>query len=376
MNKIMKKWGTAVFTALTLCLGFSACADDDTITLNTASIKEAPDFVDARDGHVYHCIQIGNQIWTTENLAYMLPLASADGCVTWDEKQDIDPDSLVVDTANIVVVISDEKYKEIYDGVVNDPGHDWPTEVGTDSLQFHLMFNNFYGEMFTQEQFTNVFVNDPVMAPFGKLLLERLEVQRLVERQDYIDRLTEYKKQIPLKHYAAAEKANGGYVAENGFLYTYEGALKAVPKEGGWRLPSDADWKKLEMTLGMPASEVDNMEAWRGQTLGDALKAGGATGFNALFSGCNGYQRTQEDLFIKKEEGAYFWASDKGSYTAKEDAGEDEKGDEDGKVNVVYETGIIRQLAIYSSGIWRGTTRLENGYRGMAYSVRLVRDAK
>lgn len=306
----------------------------------------------------------------------MLPLASADGCVTWDEKQDIDPDSLVVDTANIVVVISDEKYKEIYDGVVNDPGHDWPTEVGTDSLQFHLMFNNFYGEMFTQEQFTNVFVNDPVMAPFGKLLLERLEVQRLVERQDYIDRLTEYKKQIPLKHYAAAEKANGGYVAENGFLYTYEGALKAVPKEGGWRLPSDADWKKLEMTLGMPASEVDNMEAWRGQTLGDALKAGGATGFNALFSGCNGYQRTQEDLFIKKEEGAYFWSSDKGSYTAKEDAGEDEKGDEDGKVNVVYETGIIRQLAIYSSGIWRGTTRLENGYRGMAYSVRLVRDAK
>lgn len=182
MNKIMKKWGTAVFTALTLCLGFSACADDDAITLNTASIKEAPDFVDARDGHVYHCIQIGDQIWTTENLAYMLPLASADGCVTWDEKQDIDPDSLVVDTANIVVVISDEKYKEIYDGVVNDPGHDWPTEVGTDSLQFHLMFNNFYGEMFTQEQFTNVFVNDPVMAPFGKLLLERLKVQRLVER--------------------------------------------------------------------------------------------------------------------------------------------------------------------------------------------------
>lgn len=45
MNKIMKKWGTAVFTALTLCLGFSACADDDAITLNTASIKEAPDLL-------------------------------------------------------------------------------------------------------------------------------------------------------------------------------------------------------------------------------------------------------------------------------------------------------------------------------------------
>ena len=77
MNKIMKKWGTAALAALTLCLGFSACADDDAITLNTASIKEAPDFVDARDGHVYHCIQIGDQIWTTENLAYsrwLLPM--------------------------------------------------------------------------------------------------------------------------------------------------------------------------------------------------------------------------------------------------------------------------------------------------------------
>lgn len=376
MNKIMKKWGWSGLAALMLCLGFNSCADDDAITVNTSSIKAAEDFVDSRDGHVYHCIQVGDQIWTTENLAYQLPRASVDGCVTWDEKQNIDPDSLVVDTSNVVVVISDDKYKEIYNSVVDDPNHDWMEETGTSALQFHLWLNNFYGELFTQAEFTNMFVNDPVMAPFGQLLLGKLEVERQVERQDYINRLLEEKRQIPLRHQAAAELSNGGYVAEHGYLYTYEGALKAVPQEGGWRLPSDADWKKLEAAIGMPAGELDRMEAWRGETLGDALKKGGATGFNAIFSGCNGYQRTQEDLFIKKDEGAYFWASDKGTYTAREDAGEDEEADKDGKVNVVYETGIIRQLAIYSSAIWRGTTRLENGYRGMTYSVRLVRDAK
>ena len=376
MNKIIKKWGLPCLATLAICLGFNSCADDDTITVNTSSIKAAEDFVDARDGHVCHCIQVGDQIWTTENLAYQLPRASVDGCVTWDEKQNIDADSLVVDTTNIVVVISDDKYKEIYDSIVQDPNHDWLEETGTSALQFHLWINNFYGDLFTQEEFTNMFVSDPVLAPFGELLLEKLNAERLVEREDYINRLIEEKRQIPLRHQAAAEEANGGYAAQNGYLYTHEGALKAVPQEGGWRLPSDADWKKLEAAIGMPAGEIDKMEAWRGAPLGDALKQGGATGFNALFSGCNAYQRTQEDLFIKKDEGAYFWASDKGTYTAREDAGEDEKGDKDGKVNVVYETGIIRQLAIYSSAIWRGTTRLENGYRGMTYSVRLVRDAK
>lgn len=230
--------------------------------------------------------------------------------------------------------------------------------------------------------------SDPAMAPFSSLLLEKLEVERANQRQDYINGLIAKAKQIPIDHRDEAEIANGGYVAQNGYLYTYDGAAMAVPKEGGWRIPTDADWKKLETAIGMPAGEVDRMNSWRGETLGDALKKGGATGFNALFSGCNAYQRTQEELFIKKDEGAYFWSSDKGSYTVRESMSEEEKeaqdstqvgndsiDNSDGKVNVTYETGIIRQLAIYSSSIWRGTTRIENGYRGMAYSVRLVKDA-
>ena len=46
-----------------------------------------------------------------------------------------------------------------------------------------------------------------------------------------------------------------------GFLYTYQGALDAVPN--GWRLPSDEDWQRLEGALGMPATQTTRLE-WRG----------------------------------------------------------------------------------------------------------------
>lgn len=41
-----------------------------------------------------------------------------------------------------------------------------------------------------------------------------------------------------------------------GRLYNWESAVKACPE--GWRLPSDADWKVLEMFLGVSVSEVDS----------------------------------------------------------------------------------------------------------------------
>ena len=44
----------------------------------------------------------------------------------------------------------------------------------------------------------------------------------------------------------AAQQTVGTY----GYLYSWQGAQEAVPD--GWRLPTDDDWKKLEMALGMP----------------------------------------------------------------------------------------------------------------------------
>ncbi len=371
--KIMK----AVFSSLAAVtlLGMASCSDDETVGVNTASIKAAPDFVDSRDGHVYRCIQVGDQIWMAENLAYFIPQGAAAGCLTWNELQDFTEDSLKVDTTNIVVTLTDEEYGEVFYALTNDPAHDWKAEIGFPPATLEMWYRNFF-DMMGQDGFTNMFSSSRYK-PFGDALVAALDEARQANKKTYIENLLAEKALIPYQHRDRAEAANGGYVAENGYQYTYEGALRAVPEEGGWRVPSDADWKKLEAALGVPASELDNMNQWRGLPIGDAMKVGGETGFNAVFSGCNAYQRTQAQLFIRKGEAAYFWASDKDTYTGQEDAVDgDANADENGKVTVVYDTGIIRELAIYSSGIWRGTTRLDNGYRSMTYSVRLVRDAK
>lgn len=43
-----------------------------------------------------------------------------------------------------------------------------------------------------------------------------------------------------------------------GRLYTQKGAQAACPE--GWRLPTDEDWKNLEMQLGMSAADADKMD--------------------------------------------------------------------------------------------------------------------
>jgi len=63
--------------------------------------------------------------------------------------------------------------------------------------------------------------------------------------------------------------------AKYGRLYTLEAAKQALP--AGWHLPTDAEWKQLEMTLGMSQNEADAINS-RGTTEGSKLKA--ASGWN------------------------------------------------------------------------------------------------
>ena len=364
------KWTKICLPLLALCLT-AACSDDDGFTVDVSQVKPAPDFVDSRDGHVYRCIQVGNRIWMAENLAYYLPLGSADGCITWNEKQDIKPEQVAIDTANLVVTITDDTFKEIYFGVANDPNHDWQAEEKLSQTLITRIYD-FYYEKQGQDGLVELLSKYP---GFQALLKQRMQEERQRQIDDYVAKEQARITKLVTDHTAAAEAANGGYVAENGYLYSLAGARKAVPAEGGWRLPSDADWKALEMALGMTAEEAGRMNAWRGQGIGTALFPGGGTGFDAIMSGCNAYLRTNENLFIRKGDCAYFWTSDTSSYTQEEDAEDGGESGED-KVIVTYETAIIRQLAIYDGGIWRGTSRLDNKYRGVTYSVRLVRDAQ
>jgi len=56
-----------------------------------------------------------------------------------------------------------------------------------------------------------------------------------------------------------------------GRLYTWEAALIVCP--AGWHLPTDDEWKQLELHLGMSQSEVDKESPWRGTDEGGKMKA-------------------------------------------------------------------------------------------------------
>lgn len=55
-----------------------------------------------------------------------------------------------------------------------------------------------------------------------------------------------------------------------GRLYTWEAALNACPS--GWHLPSDDEWKKVEMALGMSQSQADE-DGERGTDEGEKMKS-------------------------------------------------------------------------------------------------------
>ncbi len=62
-----------------------------------------------------------------------------------------------------------------------------------------------------------------------------------------------------------------------GFLYNWyavNDARKLAP--AGWHIPSDIEWKVLELTLGMSFAQVDSVN-WRGTNQGDQLKFGAFT---------------------------------------------------------------------------------------------------
>lgn len=126
----------------------------------------------------------------------------------------------------------------------------------------------------------------------------------------------------------------------------------------GWHVPSDEEWKQLEMYLGMSQSEADNT-GWRGTDQGSQLAgnadlwsgdlenntAFGSSGFAALpggyRSGGSGYGGTQGTY------AASFWsATEHGSLSA-----------------------WSRELCYLYSGVGRGYSDKESGF-----SVRCVRD--
>lgn len=63
-----------------------------------------------------------------------------------------------------------------------------------------------------------------------------------------------------------------------GVLYNWPAAAEACP--AGWHLPTDAEWKQLEIYLGMSSADVDGTD-FRGLVVGGKLKETGTTHWNS-----------------------------------------------------------------------------------------------
>jgi len=90
-----------------------------------------------------------------------------------------------------------------------------------------------------------------------------------------------------------------------GRLYTWQAAITNHPD--GWHLPSDEEWKELELYLGMAPEEVD-LFGDRGHSVGDILRPGGGSGFHATFSG---YYNHCAGKYGHKSYESHYWTSSK-----------------------------------------------------------------
>ena len=139
-----------------------------------------------------------------------------------------------------------------------------------------------------------------------------------------------------------------------GRLYTWDAAIKAVP--AGWHLPSDAEWKQLEINLGMSQSDA-NRDDTRGTTEGSKLKATSGWTINDNVSG-NG---TDEVGFSALPGG---FRSNSGSYYGTGTYGYWWSATENDNLKA-----WIRYITYYRMEIYRSFSFKQDGY-----SVRCVKD--
>lgn len=96
-----------------------------------------------------------------------------------------------------------------------------------------------------------------------------------------------------------------------GALYQWNTAMNGSITEGaqgicpaGFHIPTDAEWKTLEISLGMTQAQAD-ATGWRGTDQGTKLKPGGSSGFEGLSAGL----RYNSGIFDLLDTGGHYWTS-------------------------------------------------------------------
>jgi uncharacterized protein (TIGR02145 family) len=94
-----------------------------------------------------------------------------------------------------------------------------------------------------------------------------------------------------------------------GALYNWYAGATGNLCPVGWRVPTDNDWKTMEMYLGMSQSEAD-ATGWRGTDQGKQIKDVSMNGSNTSgFTAIAGGWRVPTYFSSVNDIGAYFWTS-------------------------------------------------------------------
>lgn len=313
-----------------------ACSDDDEkVVLPDAEITYGT--ISDKAGNVYKTLTIGNQTWLAENFRYRLEDGTPAEQVTYGELYGANDRAILEGTdqtaqtayptfcknysgQKFLLYLQEQLFAAEEEGRLNtDSANEIADAVKTSSIPVLLMSSGDYDDM-----------KDELLRIWDDAVDHCFKVDK-----DYLERF--------------------------GYLYSHEGALRAV-KEGapeGFHLPTDAEWMMLERQLGMSAEELEGLENWRGQA-GELLKEGEqGIGFNALYGGAAVYALSTQynSRYVYKDEGAYFWSSDRIF------------------VSDSLANGIVRNISLYHAGIRRMTSRLVASTENVrpSYSVRLVK---
>lgn len=139
------------------------------------------------------------------------------------------------------------------------------------------------------------------------------------------------------------------FVKTYGRLYNMESAIAAVPKEGGWRIPTDEDWQRLERNIGMSEEEIDQT-GWRGAGVGILLRDKKSS-FHLDLGGMRG---TRSADYAFKDIYGFYWSATRDRVKFND-----------------FDNYIIRQISLYSPTVLR-----ESIISTKFLSLRLVRDTK
>ena len=329
--KCMKK-SKYFFVLILSCIWMGwACSDDEpTVILKPEGITYGT--VIDKAGNEYKTLTIGKQTWLAENFRYRPEDATAAEQVTYGEM-----------------------YNENHRAILN----------GTDNTAYANFCRNHYGQRFLLYLREKLLLAKEAgeLGNYASTAINQCHrytipyMAAMSQFSSVKDKMLEIWEDA-VNHYLQVDVE---YLKEFGYLYSYEGALKAA-KEGapeGFHLPTDAEWMMLERALGMSVEELEGLENWRGN-VGELLKPGKqGIGFDALYGGAAIYalSTAYNPEYVNKNEGAYFWSRD------------------EVVVSDSLSNGIVRNLSIYHPGIRRMTTRLITSPTKVrpSYSVRLVK---